>query len=273
MSIDSASKGLPRRNRRGKKRNTPGEISPGLRKHITEAAEEIRAAHHHELADVMKADQAGRLFRGIICANGEPVDSPKQSTGVSVEGMGSLADEVGGLVSNTIRAGTGLVEGSLAVLARAWMATLKGPLTSNRGMSSSAGLPFPTPSRQSSTPVMPAGDREAVAPGNPPHEMPMSNPEEVMVQGVLRQFMPMLLTAINEGGDGYGLARTVITLFGRSTYDQASKLGKDKIMQLVKGEPDLWAQVAPIEHRFSRFLAEFTSYDLQADVRPQGRRE
>jgi hypothetical protein len=81
--------------------------------------------------------------------------------------------------------------------------------------------------------------------------------------------MPMLLTAVNQGGDGYGLAKTVIALFGRPTYDQASALGKDRIMQLVKSEPDLWTQVAPIEARFSRFLDEFTGYDDRVDVRPQ----
>ena len=94
-----------------------------------------------------------------------------------------------------------------------------------------------------------------------------------MLRGVLRQFMPMLLTAVNQGGDGYGLAKTVIRLFGRPVYDQASELGKDKIMQLVKREPELWTQVAPIEARFSRFLDEFTGYDDQVDVQPQSRPE
>jgi hypothetical protein len=31
-------------------------------------------------------------------------------------------------------------------------------------------------------------------------------------------------------------------------------------MELVKAEPDLWAQVAPIEAKFRRFLDEFTGY-------------
>jgi hypothetical protein len=82
--------------------------------------------------------------------------------------------------------------------------------------------------------------------------------------------MPMLLTAVNQGGDGYGLAKTVIALFGRHTYDQASALGNDRIMQLVKSEPDLWTQVAPIEARFSRFLDEFTGYDNPVDTQSQG---
>jgi len=69
------------------------------------------------------------------------------------------------------------------------------------------------------------------------------------------------VTKAGTGGTaGRGLAETVITLFGRPTYDQASGLGKDKIMELVKAEPDLWAQVAPIEAKFRRFLDEFTGY-------------
>jgi len=102
---------------------------------------------------------------------------------------------------------------------------------------------------------------DTAIPGGQAPEMPAASRGEVMLRGVLRQFMPMVLTALSQGGDGYGLARTVITLFGRPTYDQVSGLGKDKIMQLVKGEPDLWARVAPIEAKFSRFLDEFTGYD------------
>jgi hypothetical protein len=71
----------------------------------------------------------------------------------------------------------------------------------------------------------------------------------------------MLVAALSQGGDGYGLAETVIRLLGRPSYDQACRLGKDKIMQVVKAEPDLWAQVAPIEAEFSRFLNEFIGYD------------
>jgi hypothetical protein len=102
---------------------------------------------------------------------------------------------------------------------------------------------------------------DTAIPGGQAPEMPPASRGEVMLRGVLRQFMPMVLTALSQGGDGYGLARTVITLFGRPTFDQVSGLGKDKIMQLVKAEPDLWAQVAPVEAKFSRFLDEFTGYD------------
>ena len=62
MLIDSGAEALPRKNRRVTKRNVEGDISPGLRKHIIQAAKKIRGAHKAELADVLKADCAGRLF-------------------------------------------------------------------------------------------------------------------------------------------------------------------------------------------------------------------
>ena len=252
------------------KRNVEGDISPGLRKHVTQAAKEIRGAHKAELEDVLKADLAARLFNSIIGPNGTPVD--KRSSGGSSEGVAALAGEFGGLLGDAIRAGTGLLEGSLTVLTRAWITTvMEPPAKPNLGMSSDAGS-IPEGSSQlpqSAAPQMADTTVDTAVPGDQAPEMPTSSPEELMLRGVLRQFMPMLLTAVNQGGDGYGLAKTVIALFGRPTYDQASALGKDKIMQLIKREPDLWAQVAPIEARFSRFLDEFTGYNDQADVQPR----
>jgi hypothetical protein len=271
MSIDSGEEALPRKNKRVAKRNVEEDISPGLRKHVTQAAKQIRGAHKAELADVLKADRAGQLFSCIIGPNGTPVGPLKKSPGGSSEGVAALADEFGGLLSDAIRAGTGLLEGSLTVLTRAWMTTvMEPPAEPNLEMSSAAG-PIPGgPSRlqDSAAPEMPNTTVDTV-PGDQAPEMPASGPEELMLRGVLRQFMPMLLTAVNQGGDGHGLAKTVIALFGRSTYDQASALGKDKIMQLIKREPDLWVQVAPIEARFNRFLDEFTGYDDEADIQPR----
>jgi len=242
-SIDSGPEALPRKNRRIAKRNFEADISPGLREHITQAAQKIRGAHKAELSDVLKADRAGRLFRGIIRPNGKPVGSFKKTSGGSGGGVGSLPDELGGLLGDAIRAGAGLLEGSLTVLTQAWMAAVMEPAAKpNLGMSSG-----PKP-----------GETSRPVPGGQAPEMPTSSSEEVMLRGVFRQFMPMLLTVLSQGGDGYGLAETVITLFGRPTYDRVSGLGKDRIMQFVKAEPDLWAQVAPIEAIFSRFLDEFT---------------
>jgi hypothetical protein len=272
MSIDSGAEALPRKNRRVAKRNVEGDISPGLRKHVIQAAQKIRSAHKAEFADVLKADRAGQLFSSIIGPNGTSVGPLKKSPGGSSEGVAALADEFGGLLSDAIRAGTGLLEGSLTVLTRAWMTTVMEPPAEPNLEMSSASVPAPEgPSQlpQSAGPQMPNTTVDTTVPGDQAPEMPTSSPEELMLRGVLRQFMPMLLTAVNQGGDGYGLAKTVIALFGRPTYDQASALGKDKIMQLIKREPDLWAQVAPIEARFNRFLDEFTGYDDQVDVHPR----
>ena len=272
MSIDSGAESVPRKNRRVAKRSVEGDISPGLRKHITQAAEKIRGAHKAELADVLKADRAGRLFSRIIGPNGTLIGPPKESSGGTGEGVGALTGELGGLLTHAIRAGTGILEGSLTVLAQAWMSTVREPPAKpNIGMSSPAGpVPGGPSGLQLSTAAqIPKTTVDTAVPGDQAPQIPTSSPEELMLRGVLRRFMPMLLTAVNQGGDGYGLAKTVIALFGRHTYDQASALGKDRIMQLVKSEPDLWTQVAPIEARFSRFLDEFTGYDDQADVRSQ----
>jgi len=271
MSIDSGAEALPRKNRRVAKRNVERDISRGLRKHITQAAEKIRGAHKAELADVLKADRAGRLFSSLIDPNGRPVGPPK-SSGDFGEHVESAAGELGGLLSDAIRAGTGLLEGSLTVLSQAWTTTVMGPSAKpNLGMSSAMGpVPGEPPQPQHSAALpIPSTAVDTAVPGDQAPQIPTSSPEELMLRRVLRQFMPMLLTSVNQGGDGYGLAKTVIRLFGRPTYDQASQLGRDKIMQLVKSEPDLWSQVAPIEARFSRFLDEFTGYDDQVDVQPQ----
>jgi len=255
---------LPRKNKRIPKRNFEADISPGLREHITQAAQKIRGAYKAELADVLKADRAGRLFRSIIHPDGKPVGSLKETSGGPGERVGALSGEFGGLLSDAIRTGTGLLEGTLTILTQAWMSTVMGPAAEpNLRMSSTVG-PVPGETLQlqpTAASQTPSTTVDTAIPAGQAPEMPAASPDEVMFRGVLRQFMPMLLTTLSQGGDGHGLAETVITLFGRPTYDQASGLGKDKIMQLVKAEPDLWAQVAPIEAEFRRFLDEFTGYD------------
>src|ERR1035441_7590369 len=101
MLIELGAEALPRKNWRVAKRNVEGEISPGLRKHITQAAQQIRGAHKAELADVLKADRAGRLFSSIIGPHGTQVGPLKEPPGGSGEGVGALAGELGGLVSRS----------------------------------------------------------------------------------------------------------------------------------------------------------------------------
>ena len=272
MPVQSGAEVLPGKNRRVARRNVPGDISPGLRKQITQAAGKIRGAHGAELADVSKADLAGRLFSSLIGVNGRTPGQPQKSSRGYGENVESLAGDLGGLLSEAIRAGTDVLEGSLTVLAQAWLAMAIGPsaepsLEASSAAGSVSGKPSQPP--QAAAVQIPGTAVDTAAPGQQAPEAPTSSPGELMLRGVLRQFMPMLLTSLNQGGDGYGLAKTVIRLFGRSTYDQASGLGKDRIMQILKSEPDLWSQVAPIEARFSRFLDEFTGYGDQADIQPQ----
>ena len=243
---------MPRKNKRIPKRNVEADISPGLRQHITQAAQKIRGAHKTELADALKAERAGRLFRSIIRPEGKPVSSLKETSGDSAEAVEALAGGLSGLLTNAIRTGTGLLETQLTILTEAWMST-----AIDLAAKPSAAGPVPGETQ----PQLTSLTADTAIPGGQAPQMPAASRGEVMLRGVLRQFMPMVLTALSQGGDGYGLAKTVITLFGRPTYDQVSGLGQDKIMQLVKAEPDLWAQVAPVEAKFSRFLDEFTGYD------------
>jgi hypothetical protein len=143
MSIDSGPGALPKKNRRVAKRNVEGDISPGLRKHIIQAADKIRGAHKTELADVLKADRAARLFSSIIGPNGTLVGPVKESAGGSGDRVGSLSGDLGGLLSDAICAGTGILEGSLTILTQAWMTTVMGPAAKpNPAMPSAAG-PLP----------------------------------------------------------------------------------------------------------------------------------
>lgn len=261
--LDSGPEPLPRKNRRIVKRSTEADISSGLRDHITQAARNIRRAHKAELAAVLKADSASRLFRSIIGPNTKPVGSLEERPGVSREGLRALAGELGGLLSDAMRAGTGLLAEPLAGLAQEWMGTPMSAAKPSLGVPSAEG-PVPEETSQlppSASPQIPSASGESAVPAGRVSETPHPSPEEVKLRGVLRQFMPMLVSALGRGGDGYGLATTVITLFGRPTYDQTCSLGKAKIMQVVKEEPDLWAQVAPIEAKFNKFLDEFAGYD------------
>lgn len=261
MPIDSDPKGAPRKNGRTARKQSDADISPGLREHIIQAAQRLRGAHRFELADALKADRAARLFRSIIRANENPAGSSSEHSGVSGEGAAPVAAELGALLADAMLAGTDLLVAPLEVFAREWMATAMRPASKP---------PFGTPAEEPAPEKMPESEPSAGPPvpstvidrapvANPP-EAPTPSPEEIMLETAFKRFMPMLVATLNQGGDGYGLAETVISLFGRTTYDQVSGLGKDKIMRIIKSDPALWAQVAPIEAEFVKFMDEFIEY-------------
>jgi hypothetical protein len=261
--MDSGAEAEPRKNRRSAKRDAAADISPVLREHITQAAQEVLAAHKAELADGAKADSAARLFRGILRRDGKRAASFQVTPGVPVEGMAALVGELGALLSDAIHAGTGLWVPSLTVMAQEWVATMESAAKPDLGRSCSDGaVPMETsPPQPSAAPQLASTAVDTTTSGFPAPEAPAASPEEVRLRRFLNQFMPMIVKSLNQGGDGYGLAATVIALFGRSMYNQAAGLGKDKVMQIVRAEPDLWSEVAPIEAKFSRFLDEFRGYD------------
>lgn len=260
MSVDSGSAGLPEHNRRITTGNVNSDISPGLRQHITEAAQKICADHNAELADVLKADTAVLLFRSLIHPNGGAAPSV-----VSGEGLASFGAELGALFSDAVRTGTGLLAVPLTALAQEWIATVtRSAATPNPG-NSSENAPVPGETSQRPSPETPGMTVDFTASSANVSSIPTASPEEVRLRKAFKRFMPMLVFSISQGGTGYGLAEKVITLLGRPIYDQACGTGKDRIMAILSAEPDLWAQVAPIEATFSRFLDEFLGYDANVE--------
>ena len=257
MFINSSPEPSPKKKTRLPKRRA--EISPQLRKAITEAAHEIRNAHQAELADTLKANRAGELFTSLLRRN-EPASTAGENSSPPTRAVDLLADEVAVLVSDAIRGGTGLFEGSLKFLTEEWQAMLSGATKPNDERLPAAEA-TPEDSLPSAAGEIPGTSIEAGVPSDQPLDVTPPRPDEVRLQAFLRRFMPMLAAAVRQGRNGYGLAETVIRLFGRSTYDEASGLGAERIMQLIQGEPALWAQVAPIEGEFRKFLNEFTHYD------------
>ncbi len=265
MSIDSSAERSPKR----RKRKPRAEISAPLQKAITKAAHQIRRAHDTELADVLKADRAGELFTSILRQNGTRGSAATEMSGRSGESVGLFADAMGGLVSDAIRGGTGLLEASLQFWTEEWLALMTTATKPNDERPSVADPTTHHDSLPSPATVLPPTSVEVTTPRDQPPEVTPPNLEEVRIQGILRQFMPMLAAAVRQGRNGYGLAETVIRLFGRRTYDEASGLGSDRIMQLIHADPDLRAQVAPIEGEFGRFLNEFTHYDTWTEEQNQ----
>lgn len=236
MSVDSDAAILSEHNGRITNQNVDACMSPELREHITQAAQEIRAEHHAELTDVHTADGAVRLFSSIIHSNGFE-KSADVASGGDVE---SLAADLSGLLGDAVRTGTGVVAVSLTAVAQELMSTVL---------------------RLSARPSDSVSSAEAPVTEEPLKPQHSLSPDEVRLRNVFKRFLPMLILSVRQGGTGHGLAEKVVTMFGRPIYEQASGVGKDRLMAILRTEPDLWAQVAPIEAEFSRFLDEFLGYD------------
>ena len=260
--MDSGAEAKPRKNRRTAKRDAGADISPVLRAHITQAAQRLLAAHEAELADHVKADRAAQLFRSIL-RDGKPAPSFQVTPGVPGEGVAALVGELGALLSDAIHAGTGLWVPSLTAMAQGWVATMESAAKPDLRRSCSEGAaPMATSPPQPSAAPQPAStDLDSATSASLAPAAPAASPEEVQLRRFLIQFMPMIVESLNQGGDGYGLAATVIALFGRPMYDQAAGLGKKARLCKLSAEPDLWREVAPIEAKFSRFWSRSTGYD------------
>lgn len=253
MSIDAGPAGSPNQDRLTIKQDGSEEISPALCEDIRGAAARIRLDHAGELADVLKAEAAVRLFRGVVHPNGS--EEPSVTPG---EVVGSIAAELGSLFGDAVRTGTGLLAVPLTALAHEWIATVQnaGVRPTRGGSSAEAHAAGDTSEKQSlANPPAPAITVDTIPAG----------PEELRLVGLFRRFMPMLMMTLRQGGTGGALAEKLITMSGRPAYDQACAIGRDRMMALLRMEPDLWAQVAPAEASFRRFLEEFLKYGAHVD--------
>ena len=75
--------------------------------------------------------------------NGRTPGRPQKPSGSYGENVGSPAGGVGGLLSEAIRAGTDVLEGSLTVLAQVWMTTVIVPSAKPSLKVSAAAGPYP----------------------------------------------------------------------------------------------------------------------------------
>lgn len=231
-------------------------------------------------------DKAVDLINKLKPAPAAAAQQPQQN-GIAqmremVELVGSLKDTFGGgdsgggtgegnWVRDLMQYGSEVLKGPLALLTQALLSRSMNPA----GRSDTApgpGMPGPTaPGGPSPTHVAQAPQARPMASATPgvvipdavipAADIPKVSTEDMVLRGMFRQFAPALLTALNQGADGYAMAEAVITMNGRLAYDQISGIGKEKLLDLAKSDPEIWAQLATIEAKFNTFLEEFFSFD------------
>jgi hypothetical protein len=101
--------------------------------------------------------------------------------------------------------------------------------------------------------------------GNPAEPAELTAADEVMmnqIMGLLQQVFPMMMTALNRGDRGEAFADFLAQGLGFTVSDHAQikSFGKNKLLMVIRNSP-AWAQIAPIEAHFVRFLDEFLDWE------------
>jgi hypothetical protein len=89
---------------------------------------------------------------------------------------------------------------------------------------------------------------------------------EAMIKQGLIQMAPMLIGALDRGQPGDQFAEGVNTMYGPKAYDLIAGIGKDKMLEYLKSNQQVWAQLAARERAVVKFIAEFLAYGSDDDA-------
>ncbi len=85
---------------------------------------------------------------------------------------------------------------------------------------------------------------------------------------IAEKYIPMLLRAFDAGRTGGDLADSIVIIEGRMAYMRVAAFGKENIMLALRLNPDLWAQIAPMEAKIETFVDEFLAYGKESEEEP-----
>lgn len=120
-------------------------------------------------------------------------------------------------------------------------------------------LTLPPPGTVPTTAVRTTGTPTA----GQPQETPMQ-PNPAM-QAIITEIAPEMLNCLNNGDGGEVFGDWIIARYGSMGIQIARSIGKEGILQIVRGNPNLWAQIQPIEARFATFVDEFLAWTPAAE--------
>lgn len=100
---------------------------------------------------------------------------------------------------------------------------------------------------------------EVVKPGAPT-DMDEANKEGLRQQ--VRQYSPMIISAVNRGESGEEFAASIDTLFGKDSgvYTGLAALGEEQLIAFLKLDEQTWLRLAPLELKLRKFIQEFIFY-------------
>lgn len=94
--------------------------------------------------------------------------------------------------------------------------------------------------------------------------------EDPMLQGqMVRMLVDRVVAAIENGMSGDNFAAGVEAMAGAAAYNQVAALGQDRILELLKSDPAVWARLQPYEAQLSQFVADFLGYGQPEPAAPQ----